>query len=49
MAHIGMNEKGMVEIIDGHNVIRMSPREAKRFFKELEKMIKWIEKTERKK
>lgn len=44
MAHIGMTEHGLVEIVAGHTVIHISQREARVLFKELERMIKWLDK-----
>jgi hypothetical protein len=44
MAHIGMTEHGLVEVADGHIVILMTQREARVLFKELERMIKWLDK-----
>ena len=44
MAHIGMTEHGLVEIVDIFTVIRMTPAEARVLFKELERMIKWLDK-----
>jgi len=44
MAHIGMTEHGLVEIVSGHTVIHMTQREARVLFKELERMIKWLDK-----
>jgi hypothetical protein len=49
MAHVGMNRKGAVEIIDKHIVITMSYQEAKKFLKELDKLLKWLETREVKK
>ena len=49
MPHIGINKTGLVEIVDGHTVITMTFKEAHKFFTELERMLKWIDKKERKK
>ena len=48
MAHVGMTEHGLVEIIDGHTVVLLTIKEAKSLLKEFDRLMKYIEKTERK-
>jgi hypothetical protein len=49
MAHIGVNDKNYIEIFDQNHVIRLSYIQAKALFKEFERLMKYLEKKERKK